>query len=309
MPLRILVTVLPLVAPGVLSAQEPVLYHVLVRGAVELATARVVNRALEVAAEGSGAVLILELDSPGGRFDAAQLMAADVLESDVPVYVLVSERAWGAAALIALAADSIYMTPNSSIGAGSVTSDQARDLPAAARRALREEFRSLFARRGLEPGIGEAMAPNPEADERDRGLTLEADDAVRRGVAQARAETLEALLSRLGLGGLEVITVDFGWTGTTIEIDNDNPRDVRIYVLRGGTRYSLGLVTSKRLTAFELPLAQLADGARIQVLAEVIGSSERLLTEVIRIEPGIVIRWVLAEPLRYSSYSYFVRHY
>lgn len=310
MPHRFLVTVLLLVAPPVLLPQEPVVYHVRVHGPVELATARVVARALDVAAEGSGAVLVLEIGSPGGRFDAAQLMAADIQESEVPVFVLVSDRAWGAAALVALAADSIYMAPNSSIGAGHASSDQARNLPTAVRNALREEFRSLVARRGLEPEIGEAMARDPGgADDAGLGLTLAADDAVERGVAQARVNGLGDLLGRVGLDGLEVTTVDFGWTGTTVEIDNNNTRDVRIYVLRGGTRYSLGLVTSKHLTAFELPLGQLADGARIQVLAEVIGSSERLVTEVIRIEPGIVIRWVLAEPLRYSSYSYFVRQY
>jgi membrane-bound ClpP family serine protease len=311
MGIRIVVTTL-LIATGFgtrLAAQDPVVYHIVLSGPVSLEATRVVERAFQVAAEGVGSALVIEIRSSGGRFDAAQLIVAEIDASEVPLYVLVTDRAWGAAALVALAADSLFMVPESSIGAGTEPSHPFGQLSVAAQNAVREDFRSLAKRRGLDSQLVAAMARDGAKKNSEPPLTLSAEDAVEVGLAQGTADNLDSLLAQVDLAGREVITVGPEWTGTTVEIENLNTRDVRIYVLRGGSRYSLGLATSMRLVSFELPIQQLADGARIQVLAEVIGSSDRLLTETIRVEPGLVVRWVLQEPLRYSSYSYFVRQY
>jgi hypothetical protein len=168
---------------------------------------------------------------------------------------------------------------------------------------VRREFRSLAERRGVAGDLGEAMA-------RDHvPLTLEAGDALQAGLALGPVRDVGELLSRIGFAGGEVIDVGSEWTGTIVEIVNQHWRDVRASVVRGSSRIPLGNVTSMRSASFSLTPEQLADGATVRVLVEVIGSSERILTETIRIEAGLVVRWVLTDPLRYSSYSYFVRQY
>ncbi len=291
----------------VLQAQDPVVYRVSLNGNVELSAFQVVARALKVAAEGAGAVVILEIGSPGGRYDAAQLIVADVEASTVPVYVMVTQHAWGPAAMVALAGDSMFMGPESFIGAGRDPAGRRSELSAAAQSAVTEDFRALAVKRGFSEDVGVALAT--ESDGTAAPFTLSAPEAVTAGVARAQIANVADLLARIGLSGTEVITVDAGWTGTTIEIENYNTRDVRITVLRGGTRYILGQVTSMRVATFEIPISHLSDGAQIRVLAEVIGSSDRRTTDVIRVEPGLVVRWMLADPLRYSSFSHFVRYY
>lgn len=286
------------------GAQDPVAYHVVINGGVGLTTTRTVARALAVASEGTGALLVLELNSAGGQFAAAQLIASDLLASDVPIYVLVTTMAWGPGALVALAADSLFMAPESSIGAGERDGDAELSLPA--RTAVEQEFHSLAARRGVDPDVGLAMGRSPSAT---GALTLPVSEAVDRGVAHGEVRHLGALLARAGMDSTHLITVGSDWAGTTVEIENNNTRDVRAYVLRGGTRYTLGLATSMRVSTFTLPVDQLSEGSHIRVFVQVVGSSEQRLTEEIRVEPGLVIRWALEDPLRYSKLSYFVRYY
>ncbi len=45
----------------------------------------------------------------------------------------------------------------------------------------------------------------------------------------------------------------------------------------------------------------------IRVLAEVIGESERITTQEVRVQPGLVIEWKIATALSHSSMMYYVR--
>ena len=57
------------------------------------------------------------MDTPGGRVDAAISMRDALLATDMPTITLVDTTALSAGALIALATDTIYMTPGAVIGA------------------------------------------------------------------------------------------------------------------------------------------------------------------------------------------------
>jgi membrane-bound serine protease (ClpP class) len=278
---------------------------------VGLDAMRVVERALHVAAEGPGSALVLEIQSPGGRFDAAQLIVADIDAADVPVYVLVTDNAWGAAALVALAGDSVFMRPDASIGAGMSQENGLRDLPLPARRALRAKFGALVRRRGIDPRLGEGMVDDqiviPEIVTEGGLVTLSTEDAVRTGIAAAAVQDLGELLSQLGLPEIEVVTVGPQWTGTVVEVTNRNWRDVAIYILRSSARFRLGTVTSMNSQQFEIPGGLLVPGAVVRVLAEAIGSSERVTTEDIRVEHGLVIQWVIEHAISQSNYFYYVR--
>ncbi len=226
-----------------------------------------------------------------------------VRASKVPIYVLLTHEARGPAALVALAADSIFMTSRASIGAGAAMRVKASQYA--------ETLGFLFERRGLDRRLGEALV-NREIEldgivESGELLTLDTDDAVELGVAAAKVDDFDEVLGLLGLEDAEVISLFEEPINTTVMVTNHNWRDIRIYLLRSGARYRLGTVTSMNSATFLIPRECLSPGSRIQVLGEVIGSSEQITTERITVQQGLIIEWVVENALSQSSYFYYVR--
>jgi membrane-bound serine protease (ClpP class) len=282
-----------------------------VTGPISLEVQGVIAKAIETAERDGGTAVILDLASPGGRFDMAQLIVSEIAATDIPVYALVSQHAWGAAALVSLGADSIFMAPETSLGASPDAESESRRISPAARDVMQHEFGTLTTLRGLDSRIGEAMVNRdiaiPDLVRAGALLTLTVASAVRVGVAAAGVDDLNGLLRHAGIEGAEVVTVGAAWTGTTVRTTNYHTRDLRIYLVRGQSRLRLGTVTSMGSAEFDVPEPMLPTGATIRVQAEVIGSSERISTEEIRVEPGLLIEWVLETTLIQSSYFVTVR--
>ena len=93
--------------------------------------ARFVARAVEQAAESGAALLIIELDTPGGLYGSTRRIVASLLESPAPVAVLVAPRgaqAGSAGTFITAAAHIAAMAPGSNIGAATPVSGGGGDL-------------------------------------------------------------------------------------------------------------------------------------------------------------------------------------
>lgn len=88
---------------GLGVAAAPVVYSLPIQGEIEPGLAAFVARGLNLAERNNGVVL-LEINTFGGRVDAATEIKDLLVKADVPVIAFVSERAWSAGALIALAA-------------------------------------------------------------------------------------------------------------------------------------------------------------------------------------------------------------
>jgi membrane-bound serine protease (ClpP class) len=143
-----------------------------------------------------------------------------LLDSRVKTVAYDNKRAISAGALISLAAEHIVMAGGSTIGAA--TPVQAGQPGAAAQPVqektvsyVRKEFRATAESRKRPPLIAEAMV---DADVAIRGviakgklLTLTTDEALKHKLADFRADTLDAALERLGLGGAELRRVTPNW--------------------------------------------------------------------------------------------------
>jgi membrane-bound ClpP family serine protease len=292
-------------APG-LSAQQQYVYHVPIRGTFDLNTLQIVRRAIESADNLETLAIILDLATEDGRMDYAQLMVGELEAAPVPVFAFVNSRALGPGALVALATDSIFMGPESSLGAA-----EEEENSGAALRAVRTAFGQVAGRHGRDEQIAEAMVDKEIVirglvSGRER-LRLDADAAERSGVAAGSVADLAELLTAIGLGDAEAITVDREWTATTVVVNNLYWGDVRIYLTRSSSRVRLGTVTSMNTVSFEVPPGQLGEGGFIRVLAEVIGESERITTQEVRVQPGLVIEWNIATALSHSNMMYYVR--
>jgi membrane-bound serine protease (ClpP class) len=207
------------VALPALSGQEPdvrsgPVYRVPIQGVIEMGLAPFVERSLREAAAAGASVVILDIDTPGGRVDSAERIADAVSDSEIPVYAYVNRRALSAGALISLAAHGIYMRPGSVIGAATPVTGEGQTAPEKIVSAMRSSMRALAEARGLDPRVAEAMVDEeievPGVIEAGRLLTLTSEEAVGLGYA-IQVEAWAELMASLGTTGNEVVDVEVNW--------------------------------------------------------------------------------------------------
>jgi len=203
-----------LLAPPVARAQQ-VVYRIPVSGTIENGLAPFVARALKEAAQAKAAAAILDLDTPGGRVDAAERIVDAVRASPIPVYAFVNPRAFSAGAFIALAASGIYMTPGAVIGAATPVDGSGTKAPEKYVSAMRAEFRALAEANGLDPTIAEAMVDEsieiPNLKPAGKLLTLSTGEALRVGFAKDQVNDLQGVLAAVDLAGATVMQISPNW--------------------------------------------------------------------------------------------------
>ena len=189
-------------------------YRVPVTGVIELGLAPYIERSVADALAAGASAIVLDIDTPGGRVDAAERIADALSDSEVPVYSLVNRRAFSAGALIALATSRIYMRPGSVIGAATPVDGSGKKAPEKIVSAMRSEMRALAETQGLDPIVAAAMVDEDvEIDgvvEAGKLLTLTTAEAVALDYA-VEIEDLEALLTALGYSGADVVTSEVNW--------------------------------------------------------------------------------------------------
>ncbi|MDX2119645.1 MAG: NfeD family protein [Gemmatimonadota bacterium] len=216
-PTRWCTLALAIVVTGPLAAQERTgtVYRLEVQGTIENGLAPYIARGVREANAAGAAAIYLDIDTPGGRVDAAERIADAVRSSKVPVYAFVNPRAYSAGALIALSTDGIYMRAGGVLGAATPVDGQGTKMPEKYVSAMRAEFRALAEEQGLDPRIAEAMVDEsigaPGLAEPGQLVTLSTTEALRVGYAKAEVPDQAALLTAVGLAGAPVETVNINW--------------------------------------------------------------------------------------------------
>jgi membrane-bound ClpP family serine protease len=157
-------------------------------------------------------VVIVEIDTFGGRLDAAVEIRDALLNADLRAIAFVNKRAISAGALITLAADDIVMTPGATIGAATpvrFTSEGPKPLGEKAISYFRKEMKATAESRNHPTALAEAMVDLdvviPGVIEKGKLLTLTTQEALALKLAAAQSDDLEQLLQTYGL---ELITKD-----------------------------------------------------------------------------------------------------
>jgi membrane-bound serine protease (ClpP class) len=200
---------LPLGARG-----QGVVYRVPVTGVIEHGLAPYIERSLSEAAAAGASFVVLDMDTPGGRVDAAERITDAIGDSPVPVYTLVNRRAFSAGALIALSSRGIYMRPGSVMGAATPVDGSGEKAPEKIVSAMRSEMRALAEERGLDPRVAEAMVDEDVAIqgvvESGKLLTLTTEEAVNLGYA-TEVDDLSGLLMLMGDESANVVSTEVNW--------------------------------------------------------------------------------------------------
>ncbi|MCP3962021.1 MAG: nodulation protein NfeD [bacterium] len=179
-------------------------------GEINLAASAYVKRLVDTATTSEAAVLMIELNTFGGRVDAAVLIRDALIDAPMHTAVFINKRAISAGALISLACNSIAISPGGTIGAATpITSGPGQEIPAAVEEKylsyFRQEMRSTAETRGRDGDIAEAMVDAEKevegVSEKGKLLTLNTRTALELSFADAEARSVSEALEALGLDG------------------------------------------------------------------------------------------------------------
>jgi membrane-bound serine protease (ClpP class) len=176
------------------------------------------RRTIKTAENHSASAIIFEMDTYGGRLDAASNIVNALNQTTIPTYTFINTNAGSAGSIIALATKRIYMAPVSAIGAAAPLLSTGEDLPATLKEKTISYWTALIrnsaVRNGHNPDIGEAfMNKDKEVKIGDRVvhpkgtlLTLNAQEATEQingkpVLADGIADSIVDLTKKAGLTG------------------------------------------------------------------------------------------------------------
>ena len=185
-------------------------YLVSIKGTIDLGLSSYVQRALEEAVSNKAKAVILEIDTFGGRVDAATQIRDKIMSLNVPTVAYVKNRAWSAGALIALSAEYILIDKSASIGAAEPRPEDEKNIS-----ALRAEFTSTALSRGRSEDIAAAMVDKDVEIkgiiEKDKILTLNAEQAIKLNFVDGIYSNIEEVLNFLNLKDAKIVYIYPNW--------------------------------------------------------------------------------------------------
>jgi membrane-bound serine protease (ClpP class) len=186
------------------------------------------RRAIKAAENAGAGAIVIEMNTYGGRLDAAADICGALNRTTVPTYTFINTNAGSAGSLIALATRHIYMSPVSAIGAAAPILASGAELNATEKDKTLSYWsalvRSSATRNGHNPDIGEAfMDKEKEVKIGDRVvhakgtlLTLNAQEATEMVngkplLADGIADSTSDLAKKAGLKGTLVAVEPSGF--------------------------------------------------------------------------------------------------
>lgn len=209
--------------PGTVKAtgRECKVYTFPINGDIMPAQQRLVSKCLTEAREQEADLVVIRMHTYGGLVNVADSIRTMILNYPTPIWVYIDNQAASAGALIALAADRIYMHPGGSIGAASVVDQNGQPMPDKFQSFMRATMRATAESHGQvieriengdtirrwwrDPQTAEAMVGRTVADSTTVNvLTFTASEAVKNHFSEGTASSLEETLAQ---GGVEAYTL------------------------------------------------------------------------------------------------------
>lgn len=209
--------------PGTVTAtgRECKVYTFPINGDIMPAQQRLVSKCLTEAREQETDLVVIRMNTYGGLVNVADSIRTMILNYPTPIWVYIDNQAASAGALIALAADRIYMHPGGSIGAASVVDQNGQPMPDKFQSFMRATMRATAESHGQvieriengdtirrwwrDPQTAEAMVGRTVADSTTVNvLTFTSSEAVKNHFSEGTAFSLEETLAQ---GGVEAYTL------------------------------------------------------------------------------------------------------
>jgi membrane-bound serine protease (ClpP class) len=204
--------------PDAAGGQGKSVVIILIEDTIELGLSAFVERAIDDNRD--AAALILDIDTPGGRVDAALEIRDALMEApeSMRTVAFIHPRAISAGAFISLACDLIFIADGGSIGAATpiaISGGEAEAVDEKMVSYFRTEMAATARAKGRRGDIAEAMVDKDVEIEgvtpAGKLLTLDTAGALRHDIADAKANSIDDVLELLALGGAERRDEQVNW--------------------------------------------------------------------------------------------------
>ncbi|WP_130860214.1 NfeD family protein [Gracilibacillus phocaeensis] len=195
------------------NGEGKLVYVIPIENEVERGLEAFIKRTTTEAEEANADHIILEINTPGGRVDAAENIGEILQDLEVETTSFITVKALSAGSYIALNTDNIYMKPQANMGASGVITADGNAADKKAQSAWIASMRGAASSKDRDPLYAEAMA-NQSLDLPEYGapegefLTLDANYAVEVDYAQGIVNHRTALLNELSLANAEIIETE-----------------------------------------------------------------------------------------------------
>ncbi len=190
-------------------------YYAQINGEIDLGKAPFVRRVISNAQEEHASAVVFEINTFGGRVDAATQIKDAILESQIPTVAFINKRAVSAGALISLACKTIIMAPGSLIGASTVVDQEGKKQSEKYQSYMRSEMRSTAEKNGRRGDLAEAMVDErvsiPGIDDSTKLLSLTYQEAQELGMCDTVLDSKSEILNYIALPGAQIVEVKSNW--------------------------------------------------------------------------------------------------
>lgn len=190
------------------------LVHVIpIEKEVERGLEAFLRRTMTEAEEANVDHIIFEINTPGGRVDAANNIGEMIQDVKIPKTAYIRSQALSAGSYIALFADYIYMNPQATMGASGIITGDGNAADDKAQSYWREAMGSAAEAKGRDRLYAEAMA-DKEIDLAEYNapvgqyLTLGPTAALEVGYSDGTVNHRTEVLAELGLSNAEVVEIE-----------------------------------------------------------------------------------------------------
>ena len=214
-------------------------YVVPIQNTIDLGIPAFVNRAIDAAENNNAALMIFEVNTFGGRVDAATQIKDAISSTDIPTVAFINKRAISAGSLISLSCDKIYMTPGATIGATSVVDMSGEKQSEKAQSYMREEMGATAESSGKNVTIARAMVDEElsfeylvvegdsvkvddiEGRKEGKLVTLTTELALKYKIADGESESIEDIITNLNIENYDIIDLDENWSEDLVRFLTD----------------------------------------------------------------------------------------
>lgn len=195
------------------SGEGELVYVIPIEREVERGLESFLVRTTNEAIEANADHIIFEINTPGGRVDAANNIGVILNDIDIPMTAYIRSQALSAGSYIALFADYIYMNPQATMGASGIIDGQGNAADDKAQSYWIEAMGSAAEAKGRDRIYAEAMA-NSDIDLPEYGapegvfLTLGSTSALEVGYSAGTVNHRIELLAELELASAHVVEME-----------------------------------------------------------------------------------------------------
>ena len=214
-------------------------YVVPIQNTIDLGIPAFVKRAIDTAEKDDAKLIIFDIETFGGRVDAATQVKDAISGTDIQTIAFINRRAISAGSLIALSCDKIYMTSGATIGATSVVDMSGEKQAEKSQSYMREEMAATAEQSGKNTTIARGMVDEElsfeylvvdgdsmkvddiEGRKEGKLITLTTELALKYKIADGTSESIEDILLDLSIENYDIITLDENWSEDLVRILTD----------------------------------------------------------------------------------------